>query len=156
VPPAPPEQTWILTGSPENYAVTAEHGFELIGLKERRRQQAEVIVAGDRIVLYLTKAMAFAASIRVTGELFEDRTHMWPGKPGKPDSYPWRFPTEPELVLEEAAWLPAEVLIDELEHVRKWPSEHWKLAFQGQIRPVSDHDARVLLERMGAATGVAA
>ena len=152
----PPKQTWILTGSPENYAATAERGFELIGLNERRRRQAEEIVAGDRIVLYLTKAMAFAASIRVTGELFEDRTPVWPGKPGKADPYPWRFPTEPELVLEEAAWLPAEVLIDELEHVRKWPREHWKLAFQGQIRPVSDHDARVLLERMGAAAGVAA
>jgi hypothetical protein len=59
-------------------------------------------------------------------------------------------------VLEETAWLPAETLVAELEHIRKWPREHWKLAFQGQIRPVSEHDAAVLLERMGAAAGVAA
>ena len=89
--------------------------------------------------------MAFGASIRVTGELFEDRTKLWPGKPGKADSYPWRFPTEPELVLEEADWVPAEELVDELEHIRKWPREHWKLAFQGQIRAVSESDADALL-----------
>ena len=148
--------TWILTGSPENYAATVEHGFSVIGLKELRRNFALQIEPWDRIVLYLTKRLAFPASIRVTGELFEDRTKLWPGKPGKPDAYPWRFPTEPELVLEEADWLPAEALAGQLEHVRKWPAEHWKLAFQGQIRAVSEHDAALLLERMGAAARAAA
>jgi hypothetical protein len=155
--PSPsPAQTWILTGSPENYAVTRERGFDLIGLKERHRRSAEAMATGDRIVLYITGAMAFAASIRVTGDLFEDRARVWPGKPGKPDAYPWRFATEAELVLEEPAWLPAKTLVDELEHIRRWPREHWTLAFQGQIRPVSERDAGVLLERMGAAAGVAA
>ena len=149
-------QTWVLTGSPENFAATREHGFELIGLKERRRAFAEQIVPGDRIVLLVTKVMAFGASIRVTGELFEDRAKVWPGKPGKADAYPWRFPTEPEVVLEEAEWVPAEELVDELEHIRKWPREHWKLAFQGQIRAVSEADADALLEHLRAAAGVRA
>ncbi len=128
----------------------------MIGLKELRRNFALQIETGDRIVLYLTQRMAFAGSIRVTGELYEDRTRIWPGKPGKPDPYPWRFPTEPELVLEESEWVPAQDLAGELEHVRKWPAEHWKLAFQGQIREVSRHDADVLLERMAAATRASA
>ena len=59
--------TWILTGSPENYAATAERGYRLIGMKERRRLQAEAMEPGDRIVLYLTRVMAFAAVIRLTG-----------------------------------------------------------------------------------------
>ena len=79
-------QTWVLTGSPENFAATRDHGFEVIGLKERRRAFAEQIVPGDRIVLYVTKVMAFGASMRVTGERFEDRTKLWPGKPGKADA----------------------------------------------------------------------
>jgi hypothetical protein len=149
-------QTWVLTGSPENFAATRDHGFELIGLKERRRGFAEQIVPGDRIVLFVTKVMAFGASIRVTGELFEDRAKVWPGKPGKADSYPWRFPTEPEVVLEEAEWVPAEELVDELEHIRKWPREHWKLAFQGQIRAVSEADADALRAHLRAAAGVRA
>jgi hypothetical protein len=149
-------RTWILTGSPENYAATREHGYRVIGLKERNRNRALEIVSGDRIVLYLTRIMSFAASIRVIGELYEERAKIWPGKPGKADPYPWRFATEPELVVEEDAWIPAETLVDELEHIGKWPREHWKLAFQGQIRAVSEHDARVLLDRLGAAVGARA
>jgi hypothetical protein len=144
-------QTWILTGSPENHAATAAHGFSVIGMKERRRNQALEMAPGDRIVLYLTKVMRFAAAVRITGELYEDRAKIWPGKPGKADPYPWRFPIEPELVLDQALWVPAESLKDELEHIRKWPAEHWKLAFQGQLRTVSDADAALLLERMRAA-----
>ena len=154
--PDAPAQNWVLTGSPENFAATREHGFEVIGLKERRRGFAERIAPGDRIVLYVTRAMAFGASIRVSGELFEDRTKVWPGKPGKADPYPWRFPTEPELVLGEDEWVPAAELVDELEHIRRWPREHWTLAFQGQIRPVSESDAATLLARMHAAAGVRA
>lgn len=150
------ERTWILTGSPENYAATHEHGFRVIGLKERNRNRALEIAPGDRVVLYLTRVMAFAASIRVTGELYEDREKIWPGKPGKADPYPWRFPTEAELVVPEDAWVPAETLVERLEHIGKWPREHWKLAFQGQIRPVSEHDAELLLDRLGAAAAARA
>jgi hypothetical protein len=138
-------QTWILTGSPENHAATAAREFSVIGLKERNRNRALEIAPGDRIVLYATRVMAFAASIRVTGELYEDRTPIWPGKPGKADTYPWRFPTVPELTLPESDWLAAETLVDELDHIAKWPREHWKLAFQGQIRRISEHDEALLL-----------
>jgi hypothetical protein len=149
-------RTWILTGSPENYAATREHGYRVIGLKERNRNRALELVPGDRIVLYLTRVMAFAASIRVTDELYEDRAKIWPGKPGKADPYPWRFETEPVLILDEDAWVPAEELAPELEHVRKWPPEHWTLAFQGQLRTVSDHDAELIRERMSRARALPA
>jgi hypothetical protein len=138
----------VLTGSPENFAATADRGFRVIGMKERRRGLAEQIEPGDRIVFYLTRIKAFGAIVRVTGPMFEDRAPIWPGKPGKVDPYPWRFETEPELVLDEAAYVPAEELAPELEHVRKWPAEHWTLAFQGQLRTVSDADARTLEARM--------
>ena len=141
-------QTWILTGSPENYEATKAHGFTVIGLKERNRNRALEMEVGDRIVLYLTRVMAFAGSIRVEGELYEERSKVWPGKPGKADSYPWRFQTSPEVVLEEPEWVPAVSLVNDLDHIRKWPREHWRLAFQGQIRPVSSHDAEILCERM--------
>ena len=139
--------TWILTGSPENYEATRELGFTLIGMKERRRRMAESMLPGDRIVLYLTRVKAFAGSMRLVSDMFEDRTPVWPGKPGNPDPYPWRFEAEPELVLDD--FLPAEQVADRLEHVRKWPAENWTLAFQGQLRTVSESDARVLMEAMG-------
>ncbi len=148
--------TWILTASPDNHAATAEHGFGVIGLKERNRNRALEIEPGDVIVLYLTKVMRFAGAIRVTGDLYEDREKLWPGKPGKADAYPWRFPTEPVVVLDEGEWIPAEDLKTDLEHVRKWPADHWKLAFQGQVRTVSDADATLLLDRLRSAAGARA
>ncbi len=151
--PAEQPTTWVLTGSQDNYEATRERGFTLIGMKERRRLQAQQMAPGDRIVLYLTKVMAFAGSVRITSELFEDREPVWPGKPGNPDPYPWRFETEPEIVLDPDEWLPAEQVKDELEHIGKWPAEHWKLAFQGQLRIVSEHDAALLLDRMRAGAG---
>jgi hypothetical protein len=85
--------------------------------------------------------------------MFEDREKVWPGKPGKADPYPWRFTTEPEQVLEEDAFVPAEELVGRLEHMAKWPTEHWKLAFQGQLRVVSEADAAVLEQRIAEAAG---
>ncbi len=149
-------RTWVLTSSPDNHVATAAHDFAVIGIKERNRARALQMEPGDRIVLYLTKVMRFAAAIRITGELYEDRAKIWPGKPGKADAYPWRFATEPELVLEEPQWLTAESFKDDLEHILKWPSEHWKLAFQGQLRTVSEADAALLMDRMRAAVGAPA
>lgn len=140
-------KTWVLTGSLENFRATREHGFTVIGMKERRRRLAEQVEPGDRIVFYVTGVQAFGGVVRVTGEMFEDRRKIWPGKPKNPDPYPWRFETEPELILGEDDFVPAVELAAHLEHVRKWPAEHWHLAFQGQLRTVSEPDARLLDER---------
>jgi hypothetical protein len=150
-------KTWVLTGSLENFRATRERGFELIGAKEGRRGMAEQIEPGDEIVFYVTGVQAFGGTVRVTSEMFEDRAKVWPGKPGKVDSYPWRFTTEPLLVLGEDAFVPAVELAAELEHVQKWPAEHWHLAFQGQLRTVSEADAQLLSGRLrdaAAATAV--
>jgi hypothetical protein len=141
-------RTWVLTGSLDNFRVTRELGCRVIGAKERRRNLAEQIGPADRIVFYVTGVQAFGGIVRVTSEMFEDREPIWPGKPGKRDAYPWRFRTEPEVVLQEEEFVPAAELAGELEHVRKWPAEHWQLAFKGQLRTVSDADASLLERRI--------
>jgi predicted RNA-binding protein len=141
-------KTWVLTGSLDNFRATRERGFRVIGAKEGRRRMAEQIAPGDRIVFYVTGLQAFGGIVRVTGEMYEDREKLWPGKPGKADAYPWRFETEPELVLDEDSFIAAEEVALELEHVRKWPAEHWQLAFQGQLRRVSEADAERLERRI--------
>ena len=149
-------RTWILTGSPENHRSTRAHGFEVIGFKERNRKRALAISPGDRIVLYATGVMAFAGSIRVEGEMYEDHSPIWSRTPERPDPYPWRFPTSPEAVLDEDEWIPAASFVGALDHIAKWPPRHWTLAFQGQIRPVSDHDGLMLMDRLTAAAGAKA
>jgi predicted RNA-binding protein len=135
---------WVLTGSLDNFQATEEHGFRVIGMKERRRRLAEQVEKGDVIIFYVTGVQAFGGMVRVVGDLYEDRSKIWPGKPKDPDPYPWRFETEPLLVLGEEHFVPAEELAPRLEHVRKWPAEHWHLAFQGQLRTISYEDAAVL------------
>jgi predicted RNA-binding protein len=141
-------KTWVLTGSLDNFRATREHGFNVIGAKEGRRRMAEQIAPGDRIVFYVTGLQAFGGIVRVTGEMYEDREKLWPGKPGKADAYPWRFETEPVLVLDEDSFVAAEQVALELEHVHKWPAEHWHLAFQGQLRAVSEADGERLERRI--------
>lgn len=158
--------TWILTGGIENFRINAERGFDVVGFKERRRNQAMEFESGDEIVFYVTKypgaggeprGQAFGAIVRVTSELFEDRSAIWPqGKKKHPEDYPWRVESEPVLVLDEDAFVVAESLLGELEHVRRWPADHWHLAFQGQLRTVSEADAKLLGGRMAAARAVTA
>jgi predicted RNA-binding protein len=158
--------TWVLTGGIENFRINAERGFDVIGFKERRRNQALEFEPGDEIVFYVTKyagedresaGQAFGAIARVTSGMFENRTPIWPqGKKKYPEEYPWRVEAEPVLVLEEPEFVRVESLLDELEHVRRWPAEHWHLAFQGQLRTISDADAALVRERMQAAAGAPA
>jgi hypothetical protein len=88
--------------------------------------------------------------------MYEDREPLWPGKAGNPDPYPWRFETEPEVVLDEEDFVPAVELVGALDHVAKWPAEHWQLAFQGQLRTISDADAARLERRLREAAPAAA
>jgi predicted RNA-binding protein len=145
-------KTWILTGSLENFRINVERGFDLIGFKERRRNQAEDFERGDEVFFYVTGVQAFGGLARVKSEMFEDRTRIWPEKKGKPEIYPWRVDAEPLLILPENEFVPAEELATELEHVRKWPPDHWHLAFQGQLRTIGETDAKLLLERLSSRT----
>lgn len=147
--------TWILTGSLDNFRVNAERGFDLIGLRERRRRQAEQMKPGDEIVFYVTGVQEFGAIARVTSEMFEDRKPIWP--PGsKGEAYPWRVDAEPVIVLDEEEFVPAVEVVGDLEHAQKWPAEYWHLAFQGQLRTVGEADTELLRQRLQAGSGVRA
>ena len=137
---------WILTGSLENFRINVERGFDVIGFKEGRRRQAEQFELGDEVFFYVTGVKAFGGIARVKSEMFEDRARIWPGKKGKAEAYPWRVEAEPVLILPEDRFVPAEELATELEHVRKWPPDHWHLAFQGQLRTILEADAELLRE----------
>jgi predicted RNA-binding protein len=139
---------WILTGSLENFRINVERGFDVIGFKEGRRRQAEQFEPGDEVFFYVTGVKAFGGIARVKSEMFEDRARIWPGKKGKAEAYPWRVEAEPVLILPEDRFVPAEDLATELEHVRKWPPDHWHLAFQGQLRTIGEADAELLRERL--------
>jgi predicted RNA-binding protein len=150
-------KSWILTGSLDNFRVNVERGFDVIGFKERRRNQAEQFEPGDEVFFYVTGVQAFGALARVRSQMAEDRTPIWPQNKKKgPEDYPWRVEAELVMVLGEDDFVPAEDLAPRLEHVAKWPEEHWHLAFQGQLRTIGEADASVLREALAGANVIEA
>ncbi len=140
---------WCVTTSSDNFAKTAELGWKVQGIKSRRGKTAQEIKPGDKLVYYVTKHVAFGAVAQITSDAFEDHELIWTSKPG--EDYPWRFEIAPEVVVDDPAdWVPVEELREQLEFPRKWPPDHWKLAFQGNIRQWPDADyevVRAALER---------
>jgi hypothetical protein len=66
-------QTWILTGSLENFRTNVERGFDVVGFEERRRGLAEQVEPGDEIVFYITGVQAFGAIANADGKLLRER-----------------------------------------------------------------------------------
>ena len=143
---------WCLTTSPDNLARTAELGWSVQGVKSRRRKTAEQVEPGDKVVYYVTKHVAFAATVEVTSACFEDHDPVWVSKPG--EDYPWRFEIAPEVALDDPErWVAVDELYDELTFVKRWPREHYKLAFQGNVRAWPEADYKVVREALERAAG---
>jgi len=136
-------QYWLLVSSPENWKRTREHNFAIQGLKSRHRRRAESIRPGDRLLYYITGRMAFATTATVTSTVYEDHHIVWRTS-RRDEDYPWRVHTRADLVLEENEWVPAKEVAYRLEYVRKWPPEHWTLAFQGQLHQLAQKDFKLI------------
>jgi hypothetical protein len=137
---------WIIVGSPENFARTRELGFNVQGMKSRHRKKAERMRPGDKIVWYITGAKAFAGIATITSPYFESHERIWKsGDPKKEaEDYPFRVEIEPETVLEETNWLPAEPIARQMKYVQRYPSENWTLAFQGNVHAIDPDDFELI------------
>ncbi len=144
--------SWMVVGTPENFARTRELGFTMQGFKTRQRKKVmEQMRAGDNLVYYVSRVQAFAATATIESEGFEDHELIWRSKPG--EDYPWRVKISPGIVLHEEDWVPSDVVGPELTYVGKWPAEHWKLAFQGNLHHIPDGDFERLRQALAAAAG---
>ena len=155
---------WIVVGSPDNFVRTAEHGFTVQGFKSRHRKKAERMKSGDKIVYYLTGRKAFAGIATITSPYFEDHERIWAsGDPKKAaEDYPFRVRIEPDVILAEEEFVPAEGVARRMRYVGKWPADNWTLAFQGNVHVVDEADYRLIREAIearvpaGAASGAEA
>ena len=103
----------------------------------RRRREGQIPAARDRA--------------SKTREGYEDHELIWESKPG--EDYPWRLKIAPDVVLDEGDWIPSEAVGSGLVYVQKWPAEHWKLAFQGNLHQIPDGDFETLRAALAAAGG---
>lgn len=131
---------WIIVGGPDNFEKTRELGFKLQGMKSRHRRKAERMAKGDKIVWYITGEQAFAGYATLTAAYFEDHKPIWSSGKKKEEDYPWRVPIRKELVLPRSKWVDAEGVARKMKYVSKWPAEHWRLAFQGNVHEIPKED----------------
>ena len=136
-------QYWMIVSSPENFRKTREQGFKIQGLKSRHRRRVETMRVGDRMLYYVTGRMAFAGSVTVASPMYEDHTPIWRSA-RRDEDYPWRVHIRADAILEDADWIPAKELAYRLDYVRKWPPEHWTLAFQGHIHALPRNDFAIV------------
>ena len=136
-------QYWMVVSSPDNFRKTREHGFSIQGLKSRHRRRVETMRVGDRVLYYVTGRMGFAATVTVASPMYEDHTPIW-RTARRDEDYPWRVHIRPDHILDESDWVPAKEIAYRLDYVRKWPPEHWTLAFQGHIHLLNRNDFAII------------
>ena len=133
---------WIVVGSEENMRIAEARGFDVFGFKSTRRTEASRIKPGDRLIFYLTKIMKFGGVAEVTSDCFEDHTKVFRSTKKPNEDYPFRVNVRPSVILTPDQYLDVREIAPSLEFTRKWPPEHWRLAFQGNLHevPAADYD----------------
>ena len=141
-----PGSHWLITMTPENYAITRGMRFNLLGLRSRHRKKAERVAVGDRVLYYVLNERIFPATATVTSAYFEDRHLTWVNPERKDDPFPYRVHTQSNLVLEPGEGLDAEAIAPRLLYLKRWPPEQWYLALLGDVHLLSAQDF-LLVER---------
>ncbi len=149
---------WIVVGSPDNFQRTVGHGFTMQGIKSRHRKKAERMAPGDKLVYYLTGRKAFAAIATITSPYFESSERIWEsGNPKKAtEDYPFRVHVSPDIVLTAEDAVAAEPIARVMTYAKKWPPEHWTLAFQGNVHEIDEGDYYLIREAVEASMPVTA
>jgi len=136
---------WLIISSRQNFEITSQLRFRQQGLKHRHRKKAALIKPDDLLFIYLTGEQKLAATLKITSFCTEAKDRIWVNLGKNPNEvYPWRFTTQPQVILEESQWLPMEKFSKQLLHFRKWPEPYWRLGLQGQIHALRDEDTQVL------------
>lgn len=137
---------WILVSSLENWHKTVEHGFTVQGIKSRHKKKADQMKPDDKFIYYCTGVKSFAGITTVTSGVFEDHTTIWTSgnKKKAEEDYPYRFEIESDLALNDDDLIPAEPLARQMIYARKWPAEHWTLAFQGNVHSIPEEDYELI------------
>ena len=142
-----PTNYWMIVGSAENFEISRARGFLIQGIKSRHRKKAERMEPGDRVLYYLTGVQQFGGTASITSGYFEDNQPIWKGKKNG-EEYPFRFEIKPEVILEPGTYLDAKEIVPHLDYVKRWPAEHWHLAFQGNVHLFSEKDFNFVESRL--------
>ena len=144
-------QAWIVVGSPENFELLRERGFDICGFKATRRKQTTEMQPGDRLVYYLTGDVQFGGIVEVTSEMFEDTSDFGlRSKSKQGEEYPFRVQTKPVLIADPENYVEVREVTEQLEKTRKFGPKKLGMAFRGNLHKISDADYQRIEELLGA------
>ena len=143
-----PGSHWMIVMSPENFEITRERGFDVVGLKSRHRKKAERMALGDRVLFYVAGSRVFPLTATVSSTFFEDHSPIWISTERRPDVAPWRVQIRTDVVLNWYEYLDARQIAPRMLYVKRWAPEDWPLAFQGQIHLLSSQDFALIESEM--------
>ncbi len=136
----PTRNHWMLVCTVDNFELSRGRGFDVVGMKSRHRKKAEQVKPGDKVIFYLAKEMAIGGVVEVTSTFREERFTIWQCPERQQEVFPFRFDTRPEIACKEYDYVPVIDLLLSLQHVKRWPPEHWRLAFQGNVHNLEARD----------------
>jgi hypothetical protein len=130
---------WIVVGSPENFEIARERGFDMFGFKSSRRRETATMQPGDKLIFYLIGVMRFGGIANIESEVFEDHSPVFKSEKKANEDYPFRVRTSPDRILDRDQWLDVKEYAQRLEMTRR-RGEYWRLAFQGNLHKLSQED----------------
>ena len=145
---------WIVVGSPENFEIAKERGFDMFGFKSTRRRETADMQPGDKLIFYLTGVMKFGGIVDIASTVYEDHTPVFKTEKKPGEDYPFRVRTEPDRVLDKDQWLDVKEYATRLELTSR-RGEHWRLAFQGNLHKISNEDYETISKDVDAALKLA-
>ncbi len=135
---------WIVVGSEENMRIAEDRGFDMFVFKSTRSDEVSGMKSGDRLIFYLTKIMKFGGIAEVTSDYYEDHEKVFSSGKKPNEDYPWRVKIKEITVLTPEQYLDVREIGPTMAYVKKWPPEHWRLAFQGNLHKIPGGDYKMI------------
>ena len=141
---------WIVVGSPDNFQIAIDRGFDLFGFKSTRRKATGEMEPGDKLVFYLTGIKMFGGIATVKSDSFEDHTKLFTSEKKPEEDYPFRVKTKADIILNEDQMLYVPDFVPLLEFTKKGETKSWAMHFQGNLHKISEFDYNLLEKAMKA------
>jgi hypothetical protein len=140
------QETWE-AASREGYRIT---GFPAPhqGFGGYTRPMLQGVQAGDIFVCYCkSPAMSWVGALQATSPVFQDDAPIWGLLPTGDARFPWRFATEPIVILKPSDGVPARSVLENVRFLGRLGPK-WGALLQQSLRSVPESDGRYLVETM--------
>ncbi len=124
---------WLYVLRKENFDITSDKKFTMVGLPERNTRSAREMEVGDKVVLYIASHISKVPGIvEIKSDYYESWDLIWD------DSFPIRIKTKPYIILKKDKYIDMRELKDKLGFITN--KKVWRLYFMQSIKKIDKKD----------------